>query len=117
MLKLAILMTSTTPGSFHIFIVVLNFAMSHVDTPSTLSEHSLALSLSTSKFMHICLCRRLLSVIFYRHNMFKYLCMFILVEYNNYYSFKYYNNINAPTYPQICLLYKEYSYKRTLTHV
>ena len=46
--------------------------------------------------------------------MFNYSCILILVVHDNYYTFKYYN-INAPTYPQIRLLYKEYFYKRTLT--
>ena len=35
--------------------------------------------------------------------MFYFLFILILVVYNNYYTFKYYN-INAPTYPQIHLL-------------
>ena len=60
---------------------------------------------------------KLLRVIFIVYNnIFNFLCILVFVVYN-YYTFKYYNNINAPTYPQIRLLYKEYFYKRTLTNV
>ena len=91
---------------FNIIIIII-IIMIIIKVTAMISKHS----------QFIIYCRRLLSVIFCIYNMFYYLCILILVAYNNYYTFKYYSNINAPTYPQIRLLYKEYFYKRTLTHL
>ena len=36
-------MTYTTPGSFYIFIVTINFTVTHADTPFFLSTHKVIL--------------------------------------------------------------------------